>query len=647
MSDQREDPGFDPLFGGSLEDRRRPSSLEVTGYQRELFPFDAFQYAAPGGSGDNELQMQQGWRFIATSLDVTQSSVLAFEGTGTLENPDNGDRRIVAFGDELRFEAWNSSTMQWVGDMILGGKLNDMFQAIIQASGITANGTLPFVNESYFYPATTTRFWAINSDNNGYGHIFDWNGKSFLVDVPVGTITEYPFLGGSFRTGTGSAPEVTYTGDPLNTNNQFFSMVFRVEATSFGSLDNFADFEIQWRVSGTLYQIGFQLIADAGGTNLLIRDRTGATTYATVPIANLRTTYHRFDFRVTAPRTVECFLDGSLQGTQTASVDITNLSDANTDLSETELVFRAGAQQNDVSVAYVISDTYSAALNTFAQNVFNGTETPRTDVFVDGRLYLNGDDMVWPEPAPFIPVFLHLKGLSSTTDYTTNSLGYAILDTEHRTVFTSDGYFVAPSNGLYFFYAKGTRSDFSQRSIQFKDEAGNTYGDTTLSGIGGTAADLAAPTTVFVSYVEKGSQIFFEVGSGVSGIEDLRIVGLTGGAGPTGAKGDQGLQGVEGPQGVQGIQGVPGTLESDPATQDVLLRQVYPVGYYYTQYPAQDVVEETLRFPASESPQNLIGYTWNKDTISSSTAATVWKRVLAVDGYGLGATAIGVDAYGS
>lgn len=101
-------------FDKGLRAKTRPSNLDVRGQQRELFPFDAFEYESPDQSSSPFVRLKQPW-------------VFGVDTSGIIGNSIDGTRRLLLKAGEIVFQRWDPDNLVWEDVSKLGSTQGGLY----------------------------------------------------------------------------------------------------------------------------------------------------------------------------------------------------------------------------------------------------------------------------------------------------------------------------------------------------------------------------------------------------------------------------------------------------------------------------------------------------------------------------------------
>jgi len=109
------------------------------------------------------------------SMKVTGS--IGYSGTGTLERPHEGDRRIYIDGDEIRFAEYTGGTWSTVNQIRFGGKdSNDLFYPFLKSRGVV--NPLAAEVSPEFFPEPEFRVFNFENNYEDQNGVDNWGTKS-------------------------------------------------------------------------------------------------------------------------------------------------------------------------------------------------------------------------------------------------------------------------------------------------------------------------------------------------------------------------------------------------------------------------------------------------------------------------------------
>lgn len=109
-------------FDKGLRAKTRPSNLDVRGQQRELFPFDAFEYQSPDESDSPFVRLKKPW-------------VFGIDQSGIIGNSLDGNRRLLLEGGEITFQKWNPETLSWEDSSWVGSTIGGVLADYVHMRG--------------------------------------------------------------------------------------------------------------------------------------------------------------------------------------------------------------------------------------------------------------------------------------------------------------------------------------------------------------------------------------------------------------------------------------------------------------------------------------------------------------------------------
>lgn len=673
---------FQPKFGGPVEDYQRPSSQPISGQQRELFPFDAFNYTRPTNGNDGILRMKKGWSLQAEgTINVFDDLILSYAGDDP-ELPEVGDSRIRANSGGVYFEVYGGEPPSWVVKAQLGGPTEEnvpnpnlkgyglvhpdsdevldstkfyLPPGVDFSTLIGSGGTVPFFYNSSIYEnsywylvptegvfSTESGYYGIAASTSDFDDWFEnvtlsfWWKKSVGGTTPVGWKTLFrqyrkALYGGKvpgFDLGVSDLG--SWTGGPGFPEDP----IAVVTETTTGYAIYFLWFEATiYRITRLTYDEDFVFLAQTHMTSFapwgtyasiwsaLYSEATSDSIFVSVvgggsQLGDITTIVRDGVYGSTAPQDTVIAHEGgatplgdpdgflwvtfSTQGGDAGGVFLNSYETRTSyffiDVAWGEIEEVVGDDNDFHHIGIVVKDiTLGLAEGAFEPIpssigiLLDGV--PYEDGSIPSGIYRYQDSSV----AQIFPGFDYTwegppqettTGRVYPVPYSVDATYPALMDD----YLFYGGVFPATLDYLSDYYESGKPWNliFSEDDLIFQPNSPN------------------------------GRVIIFGDAQSLDGA--VTIVGKTG------------------PRGYQGEQGEPGQLEVsldmvlDPQSRALIWNVTYPIGSYYTQYPAVDDVDPAIKFPVNESPASMFGGSWEEQTLyNAGGAIKVWKRTASAD----------------
>lgn len=252
-------------FDKGLRAKTRPSNLDVRGQQRELFPFDAFEYQSPDESDSPFVRLKQPW-------------VFGIDQSGIVGNSIDGERRLLLEAGEITFQKWNAATESWEDSSWIGSTIGGILADFVHMRGVVHPDKDLSEVDIGFRPSTDADVYDMNGDVENKAGDDDWTTKTALEHTTdtvkrgshalktsggVGTLarTTYPNLQWSndialamwFWRAAYSVPGTTEVPE---------TTIVETVADDAGSLDGTSFTAERVRPDGSLESVGIEMVAD-------------------------------------------------------------------------------------------------------------------------------------------------------------------------------------------------------------------------------------------------------------------------------------------------------------------------------------------------------------------------------------------------
>jgi hypothetical protein len=195
--------GADIKKDQGLRVNTRPGSVDPIAAQRLVFPIESWEFDDPNRTAEPELRLKAPWKLVASSItaeaieaaliEATQV-VIGYEGADP-DNPVEGDRRLVIKAFILTLQHYDTTLVDWVDDIALGGyDPTGNFKPYVTSRGLMhpeidisnlegGFGYIPFdVND----PTSRYKDVVVFSNLNGEDPLI---GETVLSGVEVGSST--------------------------------------------------------------------------------------------------------------------------------------------------------------------------------------------------------------------------------------------------------------------------------------------------------------------------------------------------------------------------------------------------------------------------------------------------------------------------